>query len=68
MRSWSASLISGLARITPKTVTERKAERASSGVTSLPMIFVIDREGTLRNRILGQVEFAYLEKVIDPLL
>jgi len=38
------------------------------GVTALPMIFVLDREGTIRNRVLGQVEFAYLEKVLDPLL
>jgi peroxiredoxin len=38
------------------------------GVVSLPMIFVLDRDGIVRNRILGQVEFGYLEKAVLTLL
>lgn len=38
------------------------------GVVSLPMIFILDREGIVRNRILGQVEIGYLEKAVLNLL
>jgi cytochrome c biogenesis protein CcmG/thiol:disulfide interchange protein DsbE len=38
------------------------------GVTSLPMYFILDREGIVRNRILGEVEIAYLEKILENLL
>jgi len=38
------------------------------GVVSLPMIFILDRNGIVRNRTLGQVEIGYLEKAVLNLL
>jgi hypothetical protein len=38
------------------------------GVGSLPMIFILDRNGIVRNRILGQVEIGYLGKAVLNLL
>jgi len=38
------------------------------GVLGLPTIFVLDRDGIVRKRILGQVEIQYLEKTVLELL
>jgi hypothetical protein len=32
------------------------------------MIFIIDRNGIVRKRVLGQVEIRYLEKAVEDLL
>ena len=38
------------------------------GVLGLPTIFVLDRDGIVRKRILGQMEIHYLEKTVLELL
>jgi hypothetical protein len=38
------------------------------GVLCLPMAFILDREGIVRERVLGQVETQYFKKVVENLL
>jgi cytochrome c biogenesis protein CcmG, thiol:disulfide interchange protein DsbE len=38
------------------------------GVMSLPMVFIVDRTGVIRERILGEVDPKYLEKLVESLL
>lgn len=38
------------------------------GVTGLPMTFFIDREGTVRNRILGEADEATFRRIVEGLL
>lgn len=38
------------------------------GVTGLPMTFVIDRQGTVRHRILGETDMAGLRRMVEALL
>jgi thiol-disulfide isomerase/thioredoxin len=42
--------------------------RAFGGVDRVPLSFVIDRDGVIRQRIAGQVHSARLENLIEPLL
>jgi hypothetical protein len=38
------------------------------GVLTLSTIFIIDKNGPVREKILGQVEVQYLEKILSNLL
>jgi hypothetical protein len=38
------------------------------GVLGLPMAFFLDREGIVRERVLGQAEVQYFEKMVENLL
>jgi cytochrome c biogenesis protein CcmG, thiol:disulfide interchange protein DsbE len=38
------------------------------GVTSLPMVFLVDRVGVIRERVLGEVDPKVLEKLVENLL
>jgi cytochrome c biogenesis protein CcmG, thiol:disulfide interchange protein DsbE len=38
------------------------------GVTSLPMVFIVDRTGVVRERVLGEVDPKVLERLVENLL
>ena len=48
--------------------TNASVGNAFGAVNSVPTSFVIDREGHIRHKIAGQVHFARLTKLIEPLL
>ena len=41
---------------------------AFGDVSRLPTSFIVDRDGRIRKRIVGQVHYARLEKLVVPLL
>ena len=52
----------------PAPLANTAVTHAFGGVDRVPLSFVIDRDGVIRQRIAGQVHAARLEKLIEPLL
>lgn len=52
----------------PAPMADGSVSRAFGGVDRLPTSFVIDRSGTIRHKISGQVHYGRLEDLIGPLL
>lgn len=52
----------------PTAMTGPKHSAAFGDVSRLPTSFIVDRQGRIRKRIVGQVHYARLEKLVAPLL
>jgi thiol-disulfide isomerase/thioredoxin len=52
----------------PVALADERVTQAFGGVDRLPLSFVVDREGRIRQRIAGQVHAGRLKSLIEPLL
>ena len=48
--------------------TNASVQKAFGAISSVPTSFILDREGHIRHKIAGQVHYARLTKLIEPLL
>lgn len=52
----------------PAAMTEPEHSAAFGGVSRLPTSFIVDKRGRIRKKIVGQLHYARLEKLVLPLL
>jgi peroxiredoxin len=52
----------------PVAMADASSGSAFGGVSRLPTSFVIDKRGVVRHKISGQVHYARLKGLIEPLL
>jgi peroxiredoxin len=52
----------------PAAMSQPPLASAFGGVSRLPTSFVIDKKGIVRHKISGQVHYARLERLVEPLL
>ncbi len=60
--------VAGLGLSYPVLLDPDSRTARAYGVTGLPMTFVIDRQGKVRHRILGETDMAGLRKMVEELL
>lgn len=52
----------------PAAMADVAIQQAFGGVTRLPTSYLLDRNGKLRHKVHGQVHYARLEALVEPLL
>ncbi len=52
----------------PAAMADTSVEQAFGGIDQLPTSFIIDRQGIVRDKVSGQVYYAKLQQLVEPLL